>query len=86
MDATLRLLDRWVRRGAAVRLRLERTLRPLATHAPGPTRGEFVARVQELLATQTYREGELGEARVFVGNITAAAGMRFRLVFVPGLA
>lgn len=86
LDATLRLLDRWVRRGDAVRTRLERALRPLAVHAPGPTRGEFVARVQELLASQTYREGELGEARVFVGNVAAAAGLRFRLVFIPGLA
>jgi RecB family exonuclease len=86
LDATLHLLDRWVRRGDAVRLRLERALRPLAAHAPGPTRGEFVAHVQELLASQTYREGDLGEPRVFVGGIAAAAGLRFRLVFVPGLA
>lgn len=86
LDATLRLLERWVKRGDAVRLRLERTLRPLAAHAPGPTRAEFVARVQELLSSQTYREGELGEARVFVGNIAASAGLRFRLVFIPGLS
>jgi ATP-dependent helicase/nuclease subunit B len=86
LDATLLLLERWVRRGDAVRIRLERALRPLAAHAPGPTRREFVAHVQELLATQTYREGELGAARVFVGGVAAASGLSFRLVFVPGLA
>ncbi|MGE0453999.1 MAG: PD-(D/E)XK nuclease family protein [Vicinamibacteria bacterium] len=86
LDATLALLARWIRGGAAVRERLERALRPLAAHAPAPRRAEFVARVQDLLASQTYREGELGEARVFVGSIEAAAGLRFRRVFVPGLA
>jgi len=86
LDATLALLERWIQGGKAVRERLERALRPLAAHAPAPRRGEFVARVQDLLASQTYREGELGEARVFVGSIEAAAGLRFRRVFVPGLA
>jgi CRISPR/Cas system-associated exonuclease Cas4 (RecB family) len=86
LDATLALLDRWIVDGGAVRERLERALRPLAAHAPAPARAEFVARAQALLATQTYRQGEIGEARVFVGTIAASAGLRFRLVFVPGLA
>jgi RecB family exonuclease len=85
LDATLALLDRWIERAALTHERLERVLRPLAQHAPAPTREEFLARTRELLATQRYREGQLGDGRVFVGSIDAARGLRFRLVFVPGL-
>ena len=60
-------------------------LRPLAQYAPAPSREEFLARVRELLATQRYREGQLGDGRVFVGSIDSARGLRFRVVFVPGL-
>jgi RecB family exonuclease len=85
LDATLALLDAWIERGALTRERLERVLRPLAQYAPAPSREEFLARVRELLATQRYREGQLGDGRVFVGSIDSARGLRFRVVFVPGL-
>jgi len=85
LDATLALLDRWIERAALTHERLERVLRPLAQYAPAPSREEFLARTRELLATQRYREGQLGDGRVFVGSIAAARGLRFRLVFVPGL-
>jgi RecB family exonuclease len=85
LDATLGLLDRWIDRAALTRERLERVLRPLGQYAPPPTREEFLARTRELLATQRYREGQLGDGRVFVGSIASARGLRFRLVFVPGL-
>ena len=32
-----------------------------------------------------YREGSLADGRVFVGPTSVAAGLRFRVVFVPGL-
>ena len=57
----------------------------MAEYAPPPTRDEFLARVRELLASQAYREGDLGEGRVFVSSIAGARGLRFRRVFVPGL-
>jgi len=85
LDATLALLDRWVERASLTHERLERVLRPLGQYAPAPSREEFLARTRELLATQRYREGQLGDGRVFVGSIAAARGLRFRLVFVPGL-
>ena len=85
LDATLSLLDGWIERPDLTRERLERVLRPLAQFAPAPRRDEFLARVRELLATQRYREGALGEGRVLVGSIAAARGLRFRRVFVPGL-
>jgi hypothetical protein len=85
LDATLGLLDRWIDRAGLTRERLERVLRPLGEYAPPPTREEFLARTRELLATQRYREGQLGDGRVFVGSIDSARGLRFRLVFVPGL-
>ncbi len=85
LDATQRLLARWVQRPQLIAERLERLLGPLARHAPPPARAEFLARVDELIASQVYREGELGEGRVFVGSITGARGLRFRLVVVPGL-
>ena len=85
LDATQRLLARWVERPQLVAERLERLLGPLARHAPPPARAEFLARVEELIASQVYREGELGEGRVFVGSVAGARGLRFRLVVVPGL-
>jgi RecB family exonuclease len=85
LDATLALLDAWIDRAALTRERLERVLRPLAEYAPAPSREEFLVRVRELLATQRYREGQLGDGRVFVGSIDSARGLRFRVVFVPGL-
>lgn len=85
LDATLALLDRWIERAALTHGRLERVLRPLSEYAPAPSREEFLARTRELLATQRYREGQLGDGRVFVGSIDAARGLRYRLVFVPGL-
>lgn len=85
LAATQRLLERWVRQPQLTAERLTRLLEPLAQHAPAPARGEFLARVDELIASQVYREGELGEGRVFVGSITGARGLRFRLVVVPGL-
>jgi hypothetical protein len=85
LDATLALLDAWIERPALTRERLERVLGPLGQYAPPPSRDQFLARVRELLATQTYREGSLADGRVFVGSIAAARGLRFRLVFVPGL-
>lgn len=83
--ATLQLLDTWIERGALTRERLERILGPLAAHAPRPTRDQFLSRVRELIATQTYREGELADERVLVAPIAAARGLSYRLVFVPGL-
>ena len=85
LDATLALLDAWIERPTLTRERLERVLRPLAQYAPAPSRDEFLARIRELLATQRYREGQLGDGRVFVGSIDAVLGLRFRIVFVPGL-
>jgi ATP-dependent helicase/nuclease subunit B len=85
LDATLALLEGWIERPELTRQRLETVLRPLAQHAPPPRRDEFLARVRELLVTQRYQEGALGEGRVFVGSIAAARGLRFRRVFVPGL-
>ncbi len=85
LDATLALLEAWIERPELTRQRLETVLRPLAQYAPPPSRDEFLARVRELLATQRYQEGALGEGRVFVGTIAAARGLRFRRVFVPGL-
>ena len=37
------------------------------------------------IASQVYREGSLADGRVFVGPTSVAAGLRFRVVFVPGL-
>lgn len=85
VGATQRLLARWVQRPQLIAERLERLLGPLARHAPPPARAEFLARVEELIASQVYREGELGEGRVFVGGVAGARGLRFRLVVVPGL-
>ncbi len=85
LDATLHLLKTWNRAPERTESRLETVLRPLARFAPRPTRDELLARVRSLLATQTYTEGELGAGRVFVGSVAAARGIRFRLVFVPGL-
>jgi RecB family exonuclease len=85
LEPTLALLDAWIEQPLLTRQRLERLLGPLALYAPPPTREQFLARVREVLATQVYREGALGEGRVFVGSIAAARGIRFRRVFVPGL-
>jgi ATP-dependent helicase/nuclease subunit B len=85
LEPTLALLDDWIERPELTRQRLERLLGPLALYAPPPTREQFLTRVREVLATQVYREGALGEGRVFVGSIAAARGLRFRRVFVPGL-
>lgn len=87
LTVTLELLETWIVDGELTRDRLLRVLGPMADHAPSlnTNRAAFLARAQEVLATQVYREGELGEGRVFVGSISAARGMRFRAVFVPGL-
>ena len=85
LAATTTLLDRWVLRSGATRERLERVLNPLGRHAPPPSREQFLARVLDLLATQTYREGGLEDERVFVGSIESARGLSFGLVFVPGV-
>jgi ATP-dependent helicase/nuclease subunit B len=86
LATTTRLLERWIKSPRLIRERLERLLLPLDRHAPRPTRARFLARVGEIIASQTYREGELEDGRVFVGSIAAAAGLRFGLVFVPGLS
>ena len=85
LEHTLRLLDDWIDRSRLTRERLERVLGPLADHAPPPTREEFLARVLTLLATQVYREGSLADGRVLVSSISAARGLSFRMVIVPGL-
>jgi hypothetical protein len=85
LEPTLGLLDAWIEQPQLTRQRLERLLGPLALYAPPPSREQFLARVREVLATQAYREGALGEGRVFVGSIAAGRGLRFRRVFVPGL-
>ena len=85
LGASLALLEAWIERPELTRERLARVLGPLARYAPPPSREQFLSRVGELLATQVYREGALGEGRVFVGSIASARGLRFRLVFVPGL-
>ncbi|MCL4821599.1 MAG: exodeoxyribonuclease V subunit gamma [Vicinamibacteria bacterium] len=85
LATVLELLDQWIQDGALTRERLVRVLGPLTDHAPAVARGAFLARVQDVLASQFYREGELGDGRVFVGSIASARGMRFRAVFVPGL-
>ena len=51
---------------------------PLGRHAPPPSREQFLARVLDLLATQTYREGGLEDERVFVGSIERARGLVVR--------
>jgi ATP-dependent helicase/nuclease subunit B len=86
LAATTRLLEHWIKTPRLIRERLERLLLPLDQHAPRPTRARFLARVSEIIASQTYREGTIEEGRVFIGSIAAAAGLRFRLVFVPGLS
>ncbi len=85
LAATRHLLDRWIQRGERTRERLERVLGPLDRYAGRATRAELLGQVHELIRTQTYREGALADARVFVGSIAAARGLRFRAVFVPGL-
>jgi hypothetical protein len=85
LAATLGLLDAWIGRGRLVRERLERVIAPLGRFAPAPTREAFLARVRELLATQVYREGSPEGDRVLVSSIAGARGLRFRMVFVPGL-
>jgi RecB family exonuclease len=85
LEPTLALLDGWIEQSELTRQRLERLLDPLVLYAPPPTREQFLARVRDVLVTQAYREGALGEGRVLVGSIAAARGLRFRRVFVPGL-
>lgn len=85
LSATLTLLDRWIERGEMTAERLERVLAPMDRFAPTPTRQQFLARVKALIATQVYVEGSLAEGRVFVGPTSSAGGLRFRVVFVPGM-
>jgi RecB family exonuclease len=85
LDATLALLSTWIDRSQLTIERLERVIGPLDRFAPTPTRSQFIARVRELIASQVYREGSLAEGRVFVGPTSVAAGLRFTVVFVPGL-
>ncbi|HEU4688607.1 MAG TPA: hypothetical protein VFS23_09620, partial [Vicinamibacterales bacterium] len=85
LDATVALLSTWIDRSQLTMERLERVIAPLDRFAPTPTRSQFVARVRELIASQVYREGSLADGRVFVGPTSVAAGLRFRVVFVPGL-
>ncbi len=83
--ATLALLGRWIERGQLTGERFERVLGPMDRFAPKPTRQQYLARVRDLIATQVYREGSLAEGRVFVGPTSVAAGLQFRVVFVPGM-
>lgn len=85
LDATLSLFSRWIQDGKKTAERLERVIAPLDRFAPAPSRDQFLARVQDLIATQIYVEGSLGESRVFVGKASVARGLRFRVVFVPGM-
>ncbi|OFW34760.1 MAG: hypothetical protein A3F70_07245 [Acidobacteria bacterium RIFCSPLOWO2_12_FULL_67_14] len=85
LSATLALLGRWIERGDLTGERLERVIGPMDRFAPVPTRQQFLARVRDLIATQVYREGSLAEGRVFVGPTSVAAGLHFRIVFVPGM-
>lgn len=85
LSATLGLLGRWIERGEKTAERLERVLAPMDRFAPTPTRQQFLARVRDLIATQVYTEGSLAEGRVFVGPTSVAGGLRFRVVFVPGM-
>ena len=85
LTATLTLLGRWIERGEKTAERLERVLAPMDRFAPTPTRQQFLVRVKDLIATQVYVEGSLAEGRVFVGPTSVAAGLRFRVVFVPGM-
>ncbi len=85
LDATLALLSGWIDRGQLTKERLERLIGPLDRFGPTPTQAQFLARVRELIASQVYREGSLADGRVFVGPTSVAAGLRFRVVFVPGL-
>lgn len=85
LSATLVLLGRWIERGGKTAERLERVLAPMDRFAPTPTRQQFLARVRDLIATQVYTEGSLAEGRVFVGPTSVAGGLRFRVVFVPGM-
>ena len=85
LEATLGLLSNWIDRSQLTKERLERLIGPLDRFAPTPTRAQFLARVRELIASQVYREGSLADGRVFVGATSVAAGLRFRVVFVPGL-
>ena len=85
LEATYALLSNWIDRGELTKERLERVIAPLDRFAPAPTRTQFMTRVRELIASQIYREGSLADGRVFVGSTSVAAGLRFRVVFVPGL-
>ena len=85
LEATVALLSFWIDRSQLTKERLERLIGPLDRFAPQPTRSQFLARVRELIASQVYREGSLADGRVFVGPTNVAAGLRFRVVFVPGL-
>ena len=85
LKPTLGLLDTWVKRNRLVKERLERVLGPMGRYAPNPTREAFLKRVHELLAEQVYREGSIDDDRVLVSSIRNATGLRFRMVFVPGL-
>ena len=85
LTPTLTLLDRWIERSRLTAERLERVIGPLDRFAPRPTRDQFLARVHELIASQVYREGSLADGRVLVGPTGVAAGLRYRIVFVPGM-
>ena len=85
LKTTTDLLDAWIERNRLVKERLERVLGPLGRYAPNPTRDAFLARVHELLRTQVYREGSIDDDRVVVSSIRGATGLRFKVVFVPGL-
>ncbi len=85
LSATLALLRRWIERSDKTAERLERVLAPMDRFAPTPTQQQFLARVRDLIASQIYIEGSLAEGRVFVGPTNVAGGLRFRVVFVPGM-
>jgi ATP-dependent helicase/nuclease subunit B len=85
LSATAALLGRWIERGDKTAERLERVIAPIDRFAPTPTKQEFLARVRDLIASQVYIEGSLAEGRVFVGPTSVAEGLRFRVLFVPGM-
>jgi superfamily I DNA/RNA helicase/RecB family exonuclease len=85
LGATVALLSKWIDRSQLTEERLERVIAPLDRFAPRPTRTQFLAHVRDLIASQVYREGSLADGRVLVGPTSVAAGLRFRVVFVPGL-
>ena len=76
----------WIDRSQLTSERLERVIAPTRPlRADADSRPQFLARVRDLIASQVYREGSLAEGRVFVGATSVAAGLRFRVVFIPGL-